>query len=282
MEGIERVQSRIGDIESRIAAIHALVSGPAAVGWAPGLDGVGQPGPTGSTVGGYTTAGALTKVGGASDLLSGLNAGQSTSFAQTLAQMQGEDPTASGLPGSTALLDPSAVNTVNTLATGTTGLLTKAGLTTVDLNSRVNSATGLTNAPIPPFTPPAALVAYGNGHIPLSALAPIGVGTHRLWGPAAASFQRMNAEAAKAGVKIGATDSYRSYDQQVQLVQQKGLYSEGGLAAPPGQSKHGWGVALDVDVDSRGLAWLRANGARFGFYETTPREPWHWEYRTAS
>ena len=74
--------------------------------------------------------------------------------------------------------------------------------------------------------------------------------------------------------------SYRSFDQQVELAGRKGLYSEGGLAAQPGTSKHGWGVAIDADVDARGLAWMRANASRYGFYETTPREPWHWEYRT--
>jgi hypothetical protein len=43
-----------------------------------------------------------------------------------------------------------------------------------------------------------------------------------------------------AGVDIGVTDSYRSYDAQVDVARRKGLYSQGGLAATPGTSDHGW------------------------------------------
>jgi LAS superfamily LD-carboxypeptidase LdcB len=39
---------------------------------------------------------------------------------------------------------------------------------------------------------------------------------------------------------------------------------------------------VDVDVDKNGLAWLRANGSRFGFVEPVSREPWHWEYHGAT
>jgi len=246
MEGIERIQGRISDIESRIAAIQQLVAGRNAVGWAPGLSGVGEDNPYTTSPASATAAAAISGLNGTSDLLSSLDGTRSTSFAQTLAQLQG------------------------TQSASMTGATTAVASSTI-------AATGQ----IPPFAPPASLVAYGNGRIPLDALAPIGVGNHRLWAPAAASFKRMAADAAAQGIKIGATDSYRTYDQQVQLAQTKGLYTEGGAAAQPGQSKHGWGVALDVDVDNRGLAWLRANGARYGFYETTPREPWHWEYRAS-
>lgn len=125
---------------------------------------------------------------------------------------------------------------------------------------------------------PAELRAYGNGRIPREALDTIGIGQHRLARVAAAAFRSMRAEAQAAGVDIGVTDSYRSYDQQADLVSRKGLYSQGGWAAAPGTSNHGWGLALDVDVDAQGLAWLRANAGRYGFVEAVPREPWHWEY----
>lgn len=125
---------------------------------------------------------------------------------------------------------------------------------------------------------PAALRRFGNGRVPSSALTSIGIGGHRLYAPAAQSFKDMRAAAARDGVQIGVTDSYRSYATQVDLVRRKGLYKNGGLAATPGTSNHGWGMALDVDTNSRGTAWLRANAARYGF-ATIPREPWHWEYR---
>jgi zinc D-Ala-D-Ala carboxypeptidase len=130
--------------------------------------------------------------------------------------------------------------------------------------------------------PPAELVAYGNGRVPPEALTPIGVGGHRLWGPAAEAFKLMAQDAAAEGVTIGVTDSYRPYEEQVDLAERKGLYREGGLAAVPGTSSHGWGMALDLDLDARGQTWMRDNGWMYGFAETTPREPWHWEYRPNS
>jgi len=130
--------------------------------------------------------------------------------------------------------------------------------------------------------PPAELAGYGNGRIPAGALAPLGIGEHRLWAPAASSFRQLLAAAAADGVEIGVTDSYRSYESQVRLAEEKGLYSEGGLAATPGTSNHGWGMSLDLDLDDRAQAWMRDNGWRFGFVEDVPREPWHWTYRPAT
>jgi LAS superfamily LD-carboxypeptidase LdcB len=130
-------------------------------------------------------------------------------------------------------------------------------------------------------TAPAELARYGNGRIPSGALAPVGVGDHRLWAPAARSFQQLRQAAAADGVTIGVTDSYRSYDRQLELAERRGLYSQGGFAARPGTSTHGWGLSLDLDLDDRAQAWMRANGARFGFVEDVPREPWHWTYSPA-
>jgi len=130
--------------------------------------------------------------------------------------------------------------------------------------------------------PPAELRAYGNGKIPANALSTLGEGEHRMWAPAAASFKQLRAAAAADGVKIGVTDSYRSYDQQVDLAKRKGLYSQGGLAATPGTSNHGWGMSLDLDLDSKALGWMRANGEKYGFVEDVPREPWHWTFHGAA
>jgi LAS superfamily LD-carboxypeptidase LdcB len=85
--------------------------------------------------------------------------------------------------------------------------------------------------------------------------------------------------AARDGVKIGITDSYRSYDAQVDVAERKGLYSRGGLAAEPGTSPHGWGIAVDLDLNTQAQSWMRAHAGQFGFVEDTPREPWHWVYR---
>jgi zinc D-Ala-D-Ala carboxypeptidase len=130
--------------------------------------------------------------------------------------------------------------------------------------------------------PPSALLAYGNGRVPPEALTAIGDGAHRLHAPAARAFEQMDAAARAEGVTLGITDSYRSYDAQVRLAEEKGLYSQGGLAAEPGTSNHGWGLALDLDLDDRAQAWMRTNGWRYGFVEDTPREQWHWTYRPAA
>lgn len=128
------------------------------------------------------------------------------------------------------------------------------------------------------ITPPPELRSYGNGKIPATALTQIGDGDHRLYGPAAGQFKALRAAAAADGVTFGVTDSYRSYEQQVDLARRKGLYSQGGLAATPGTSNHGWGLSLDLDLNPRALEWMRANGERFGFVEDVPREPWHWTF----
>lgn len=127
---------------------------------------------------------------------------------------------------------------------------------------------------------PAGLAGHQNGKVPESALTKVGSTGHRLWQPAAHQLDRLMSDAAAQGVTIGITDSYRTYETQVDLVRRKGLYSQGGLAATPGTSDHGWGLAVDLRLDDKAQAWMRANAARYGFAEDTPREPWHWAYQT--
>lgn len=126
---------------------------------------------------------------------------------------------------------------------------------------------------------PVDLVKYGNGKIPASALQPLGRGPHRLWAPAAQAFTAMTQAAARDGVSIGVTDSYRSYGEQVDLARRKGLYSQGGLAAKPGTSEHGWGLSLDLDLSSKAQSWMRKHAGEYGFAENVPREPWHWTFK---
>lgn len=133
-----------------------------------------------------------------------------------------------------------------------------------------------------------------NGRIPGSQLTtippPAGVGgaAVQLAPMAASAWSRMVAAALEDGVRIQAGGSYRTYETQVQLAKPpsqggKGLYGVNyngviGLAARPGTSNHGYGLAVDIIQNGAAVAWLRANAGRFGF-RTIPREPWHWEYR---
>jgi hypothetical protein len=130
--------------------------------------------------------------------------------------------------------------------------------------------------------PPPELVIHGNGRVPADALSPVGDTGHILWEPAALGLDRLIDDAAADGVIVGITDSYRPIDVQERLAREKGLYHQGGLAAVPGTSNHGWGIATDLDLDAPGLAWMRSNAWRYGFVEDVPREPWHWTYRPAT
>ena len=125
---------------------------------------------------------------------------------------------------------------------------------------------------------PVDLAAYGNGKIPSAALTAVGTTGFRLWAPAAQAYEKLSAAAAHDGVKISITDAYRSLANQVDLAKRKGLYSQGGLAAVPGTSNHGWGRSLDLGLDAKALAWMRANASSYGFAADVPRESWHWTY----
>ena len=126
---------------------------------------------------------------------------------------------------------------------------------------------------------PAGLAQFGNGTIPAGELVTLAGSRHRLWAPAASGFERLRAAAQADGVTVRITDSYRSYEGQVDVAARKGLYSQGGLAATPGTSNHGWGLSVDLDLNPAAQAWMRANAGRFGFAEDVAREPWHWTYQ---
>lgn len=87
------------------------------------------------------------------------------------------------------------------------------------------------------------------------------------------------------GEDLVITDSYRSYRSQVAVRARKPR-----LAAVPGTSEHGWGLAVDlaggVQVADHRYRWLRENAPAFGWDNPDwarrggagPYEPWHWEY----
>jgi len=116
--------------------------------------------------------------------------------------------------------------------------------------------------------------------LPPSSLAPVGVGSHKAQPVAADAFKAMRAAAAKDKVDLGITDSYRSYAAQVDVKRRKP-----NLAATPGKSNHGWGLAFDMSFGSNqnspGYKWMVQNASKFGFKGPLqkPFEPWHWEYK---
>ena len=124
-----------------------------------------------------------------------------------------------------------------------------------------------------------------NGRISNDHLCPIGDG-HRLRPDAAAAFLALDAAYQAAfGEPMMVTDSYRSLSAQKSLASEKPS-----LAAEPGTSEHGWGLAVDLgggveSYSSPRHKWLRANAPAFGWDNPTwarngngREEPWHWEY----
>ncbi|NEK60357.1 D-alanyl-D-alanine carboxypeptidase [Geodermatophilus sabuli] len=136
---------------------------------------------------------------------------------------------------------------------------------------------------------PRAWGGYPNGLIPPSAMCPLEAPGHALRCDAAAAHRALStAYAGVFGTPLCTTDSYRTYAAQVRLYGEKPA-----LAAVPGTSEHGWGLAVDLcgGVESFGTpqyAWMAANAARFGFVHPSwadpghgREEPWHWEYAGA-
>ncbi|MGF0117671.1 M15 family metallopeptidase [Promicromonospora sp. Marseille-Q5078] len=115
-----------------------------------------------------------------------------------------------------------------------------------------------------------------------------------LWQPgeqlradAAVSLSALNdAFRARFGRDLCLVDSYRSLSSQYAVKASRGY-----LAAVPGASMHGWGLAIDLCGDeyrsSEVYGWLWENGPAYG-WENPPwaqrggsgnYEPWHFEYR---
>jgi LAS superfamily LD-carboxypeptidase LdcB len=127
---------------------------------------------------------------------------------------------------------------------------------------------------------------YSNGKLPESILCSVDFApSARLRCDAAHQLEALNAAyRERFGRDLGITDSYRSYSEQVATKRAKGY-----LAATPGTSNHGWGQAIDTDIDSYGTAyeWMRENAPAYGWDNPTwarpggaKHEPWHWEFGT--
>jgi hypothetical protein len=127
---------------------------------------------------------------------------------------------------------------------------------------------------------------YENGLIPASALCVLEVDKrHRLRADAAQSFDNL-ARAYRARFKssICITDSYRSLDAQRDLYHRKP-----DLAAIPGTSNHGLGMATDLcgglqNAGSEQDEWMHEKAPDYGWAHPAWAEPsgsrpeaWHWE-----
>ncbi|WP_432542100.1 M15 family metallopeptidase [Kineococcus sp. SYSU DK002] len=134
------------------------------------------------------------------------------------------------------------------------------------------------------------LTGFANGELPVDALCPLyGAPGMVLRGDAAHAFEALSqAFQAEFGTPLAVTDAYRSLAEQVDVKARKP-----GLAAVPGTSRHGLGLAVDLgggvqDAGSVQHQWMDRNAALFGFINPAwaqgnpgPFEPWHWEFVAA-
>lgn len=83
------------------------------------------------------------------------------------------------------------------------------------------------------------------------------------------------------GRNICLDDSYRSLSEQYGTRATRGY-----LAATPGTSMHGWGIAIDIcksDLTGAAGKWIKENAGLYGWEnpywaKTSKYEPWHYEY----
>jgi zinc D-Ala-D-Ala carboxypeptidase len=111
-------------------------------------------------------------------------------------------------------------------------------------------------------------------------------GDHLLRPDAAAAYLALSDSYEEArGSAPCLTDSYRSLATQQDLAARKP-----GLAARPGTSEHGWGVAVDLGrgvevATSAAHHWMLEHGDTYGWVNPAGArpggsrpEPWHWEF----
>lgn len=123
---------------------------------------------------------------------------------------------------------------------------------------------------------------------------------HRLAPAAARAWRAMQATATAEGIRLRIVSAFRTVERQREIIEAKLAQGQSiedvvKVNAPPGYSEHHTGLAIDIGTDesealeqafehTAAFAWLMANGVRFGFHLSYPRdnpysyqyEPWHW------
>lgn len=125
-----------------------------------------------------------------------------------------------------------------------------------------------------------------NGKLPASELSKLSWNSKKVANGAAPSLESLNRAYRKEfGTSILVTDGYRTYAQQVATKAAKGH-----MAATPGQSNHGLGLAVDLggginSFNSKEYAWMMKNAPQFGWVNPSwaqqsgsKPEAWHWEF----
>ena len=184
----------------------------------------------------------------------------------------------------------------------------------------------MTTLPISPLVMPSTLRGRENGKLPPELLAEIGVPGALMERTAARAFRAMLGEMRRGGFDPRQVGHYRTFQQQLNLFlsryqqasqttynstpsQHRKVWQDAprhgyssiywvkklvngrypATAATPGNSNHGWGLAIDLaeeyDADtapdsirSQWVTWLVNNARRYGISAELQSEPWHWRY----
>ena len=128
---------------------------------------------------------------------------------------------------------------------------------------------------------------HSNGEIPDSDLQALSFSSeNKMHKKAATAMEEMNkAYKADNGSDLTINEAYRDCATQIRYSKELGSRA---APAPPCISKHGWGLAADINVggfDSPAYKWLEANAHKYGYVNPpwakpggSKPEPWHWEY----
>ncbi|MBB2922963.1 D-alanyl-D-alanine carboxypeptidase family protein [Cellulomonas cellasea] len=196
------------------------------------------------------------------------------------------------LPGGGDFGDPAVVeaelpDTVEALTASTASGLPPASLVSADaspMRSELSASRSEEREPLPGCDG-ATRAAGANGLLATEDLCTLWEGKTQLRADAAVSLAVLNqAFIARFGVDMCLSSGYRTLAQQRSVKAQKG-----GLAAAPGKSNHGWGLAVDLcssETTGAKWTWLNENAPSFGWDNPAwarpggsgPYERWHWEY----
>ncbi|ANC32913.1 M15 family metallopeptidase [Isoptericola dokdonensis] len=183
---------------------------------------------------------------------------------------------------------PTGPSTLAVLRSGSTAPATSAAIAAAPRERSVAAASRASSEREPlPNCDGDASVDGGNGQLADHSLCALWQDGEQLQPDAAIALSALNeAFSARFGRNLCLVDSYRSLSSQYSVKASRGY-----LAATPGTSMHGWGLAIDLCSKETGssevYSWLWDNAPAYG-WENPPwaqrggsgkYEPWHWEYR---
>ncbi|MEN5075318.1 M15 family metallopeptidase [Isoptericola cucumis] len=184
---------------------------------------------------------------------------------------------------------PTGPSTLALLKSGVDTPKTSAAIAAAPRDVRVEATSASRTAersPLPDCDAGASIDG-GNGTLADHSLCDLWQPGERLRADAAVALSALNEGfRARFGRDLCLVDTYRTLSSQYAVKASRGY-----LAAVPGASMHGWGLAIDLCSQeyssSEVYGWLWENGAAYG-WENPPwaqrggsgnYEPWHFEYR---